>query len=348
MIVYLDGAQNRKGAPNENFAREVMELFTLGEGHYTEQDVKEAARAFTGWSIDRRNASFIYRWPQHDAGVKTIFGRSAAYDGDDVLDLLLARPETAELVTAKLWREFVSPQPDAGEVSAIAKRFRDSHYEIKVALHDLLVVGCVLCAAEPRGAGEVAGGARGRHAARARPRAGRHRAVRRRDGRHGPEPLLAAEREGLAGRRSVDQHDHAARTQAIPRPPRARGRNAGGDGVRGPHVACGWRRRTRRRPRPCPAPLRVPPATRTATRCARNASRVGSSRDCAACISMRCSGRRRFPAARAPNATSLRSICCSPPRRSARSTRRSRRRHSCARRCSIRRISSSEALRRHS
>ena len=139
MVVYLDSAQNRKGAPNENFAREVMELFTLGEGHYAEQDIKEAARAFTGWSIDRETGQFVFRRFLHDDDVKTVFGKSGRFDGDAVLDLLLARPETAEYVTARLWREFVSPEPDAAEVRRIATRFRESNYEIKAALRELLL-----------------------------------------------------------------------------------------------------------------------------------------------------------------------------------------------------------------
>jgi uncharacterized protein (DUF1800 family) len=138
MLVYLDSAQNRRGAPNENFAREVMELFTLGEGRYTEQDVKEAARAFTGWSLDRDTLSYVFRPRLHDAGMKTVLGKSGRLDGDAVLDLLLARPETSQYVTAKLWREFVSPDPDAAEVTRIAARFRESGYDIKVALRELL------------------------------------------------------------------------------------------------------------------------------------------------------------------------------------------------------------------
>ena len=139
MLVYLDSAQNRKGAPNENFAREVMELFTLGEGHYTEHDVKEAARAFTGWSLDRETGQFAYRPRAHDGGMKTVFGKTGPFDGDAVLDLLLARPETARHVTAKLWREFVSPDPDPEQVQRIAARFRDSNYDIKAALSELLL-----------------------------------------------------------------------------------------------------------------------------------------------------------------------------------------------------------------
>jgi len=139
MLVYLDGVRSRKGAPNENFAREVMELFTLGEGRYAEQDIKEAARAFTGWSVDRQSGEFLFRPRVHDYGVKTVFGKSAAFDGDDVLELLLARPETAQRVTAKLWREFVSPDPDPTEVRSIATRFAASRYDIKTVLSDLLL-----------------------------------------------------------------------------------------------------------------------------------------------------------------------------------------------------------------
>jgi uncharacterized protein (DUF1800 family) len=137
MVIYLDSAQNRKGSPNENFAREVMELFTIGEGHYTEQDVKEAARAFTGWSIDRDSGRFVFRRFIHDDGVKTVLGKSGNFDGDDVLDILLAQPATSEFVVRKLCREFVSPVPDERDVARIARRFRDAHYDIKVALNGI-------------------------------------------------------------------------------------------------------------------------------------------------------------------------------------------------------------------
>jgi uncharacterized protein (DUF1800 family) len=139
MVIYLDSASNRKGKPNENFAREVMELFTLGEGKFTEADVREAARAFTGWSIDPDSGDFRWRPALHDEGVKTVLGRSGNFDGDAVLDILLARPATAEFVVAKLWREFVSPEPDPAEVRRIAAGFRLADYEIKVALRELLL-----------------------------------------------------------------------------------------------------------------------------------------------------------------------------------------------------------------
>jgi uncharacterized protein (DUF1800 family) len=151
MLVYLDGVRNRKGAPNENFAREVMELFTLGEGHYTEQDVREAARAFTGWSLDRETGRYTFRPALHDYGVKSVLGKTGRFDGDEVLDLLLARPETAENVTVKLWREFVSPDVDTAEVRRVASLFRESHYDIRVALRALLTSDAFFAAAH-RGA----------------------------------------------------------------------------------------------------------------------------------------------------------------------------------------------------
>ena len=138
MLVYLDTAINRRGAPNENFAREVMELFTLGEGNYTEQDVSEAARAFTGWSLDPASGEFLWRPFAHDSGTKSVLGRSGEFSGVQVLDLLLARPETAEFIVAKLWKEFVSPRVDVRETARIARLFRQSGYEIKTALRALL------------------------------------------------------------------------------------------------------------------------------------------------------------------------------------------------------------------
>jgi uncharacterized protein (DUF1800 family) len=138
MIIYLDSASNRRGKPNENFAREVMELFTLGEGHYSEADIREAARAFTGWSLDVKR-EFMMRRALHDSGEKTILGRRGSFNGDDVLDLLLEQPRTAEFIVEKLWREFVSPHPQPAEVARIAGVFRASGYETRAALRELLL-----------------------------------------------------------------------------------------------------------------------------------------------------------------------------------------------------------------
>jgi uncharacterized protein (DUF1800 family) len=139
MLIYLDGAQNRKGMPNENFAREVMELFTLGEGNYSEQDIKEVARAFSGWSMDIDAGDFRFRRPQHDDGEKTIFGQRGRFNGDDVVTLLLKHEKTAEFIVGKLWLEFVSPTPNKEEVKRIAKVFRDGGYELKPALRAMLL-----------------------------------------------------------------------------------------------------------------------------------------------------------------------------------------------------------------
>lgn len=139
MLVYLDGAQNRKGAPNENFAREVMELFTMGEGRYSEQDIKEVARAFTGWSIDTDAGEFRFRRPAHDDGVKRIFGQEGRFNGDDVVTLLLQQPATAEFIVKKLWREFVSDAPSPQAVRDLAAVWRVSNYEMKPLLRAMLL-----------------------------------------------------------------------------------------------------------------------------------------------------------------------------------------------------------------
>ncbi len=134
MLLYLDNARSRKQAPNENFARELLELFTLGEGNYTEADMTEAARAFTGWSIDRDSGAFRFRAPLHDGGEKQILGRRARFDGDQVIDLLLEQPETARLIVTKLWRHFISERPQPAEVEHLSHIFRSSGYEMKALL----------------------------------------------------------------------------------------------------------------------------------------------------------------------------------------------------------------------
>jgi uncharacterized protein (DUF1800 family) len=150
MIVYLDSATNRRGQPNENFARELMELFTLGEGKYEEQDIKEAARAFTGWSIELETGEFRFRPRQHDEGTKQVLGRTVR-TGDEVLAVLLAQPVTAEYLAARLWREFVSPQPQPEELARVAAAFRASGYDVRAAMRALLLTPA-FWAPENRGA----------------------------------------------------------------------------------------------------------------------------------------------------------------------------------------------------
>lgn len=136
MLFFLNNQQNRKGHPNENFAREVMELFTLGRGHYTESDVKEAARAFTGWSANAKG-EFIFRKFQHDAGSKTILGHTGNFGGDDVLDILLEKKQTARFITEKLYRFLVNEQPDPEKINWLAERFYQKSYAISSLLDDI-------------------------------------------------------------------------------------------------------------------------------------------------------------------------------------------------------------------
>ena len=138
MLIYLDSVNSKKEAPNENFAREVMELFSLGEGNYTEQDIKEAARAFTGWSVDRETGKYMFRRGAHDFGKKTIFGKTGNFDGDQVIDLILAKPEAAQFITRKLWREFVSPTPDEVEVKRLAHILQSSGYDLTKLMQAML------------------------------------------------------------------------------------------------------------------------------------------------------------------------------------------------------------------
>lgn len=136
MLFFLNNQQNRKGRPNENFAREVMELFTLGRGHYSENDVKEAARAFTGWSANARG-EFIFRKFQHDTGKKTVLGKSGNFDGNAVLDILLEQKQTARFITDKIYRFLVNEIPDPEKTGWLAERFYKNNYEISPLLDDI-------------------------------------------------------------------------------------------------------------------------------------------------------------------------------------------------------------------
>jgi len=139
MLIYLDGVRSVARQPNENFGRELLELFTLGEGHYTEADIKAAARAFTGWSIDPETGSFADHFREHDGGDKTFLGQTGRFDGDDVIAILLRHPRTAETIVRKLWLEFVSLTPDPAEVSRLAAGFRASGYEIKPLMRSIFL-----------------------------------------------------------------------------------------------------------------------------------------------------------------------------------------------------------------
>lgn len=146
MILWLDSQQNVKGHANENFAREVMELFTLGIGHYSEKDIQEGARAFTGWSIRRTTdpatkavtASFVDRPGRHDEGSKTFLGSSGNFNGDDVLNILCDQPRTAEFIAWKMWSWFGYLNPEPKLIQRLASKFHQSGMEIKVLLREMM------------------------------------------------------------------------------------------------------------------------------------------------------------------------------------------------------------------
>lgn len=135
LLHYLDNTRSSAKRPNENFARELLELFTLGPGAYDERDVKEVARAFAGWSVDPRRDYAFTRLPRRqDDGMKQILGTRGRLDGDDVVRLLLARPETGRTIVRKFWRAFVSPTPDEDRVEALAREFRRDKYRLRPLL----------------------------------------------------------------------------------------------------------------------------------------------------------------------------------------------------------------------
>ena len=128
MLVFLDAGQNVKGAPNENFGREVMELFTMGVGNYTEQDIREAARAFTGWRDD--DLTFRMDATKHDDGEKTFLGRTGRFDGVQILDIILEQNVTANYIAGKLYRFLVREDLSPAFQERLGALLRDNKYEI--------------------------------------------------------------------------------------------------------------------------------------------------------------------------------------------------------------------------
>jgi len=131
MLIWLDSTINRKAKPNENYAREVMELFSLGRGHYSEKDIREAARAFTGWFVVRDQFELVPR--QHDGGSKTVLGRTGNWTGDDIPGILLQQPACAEFICRKLFRQLVSETqtPSDPLIAPLARAFRESGYQLE-------------------------------------------------------------------------------------------------------------------------------------------------------------------------------------------------------------------------
>jgi uncharacterized protein (DUF1800 family) len=139
MLVWLDGADNKKGKPNENYGRELQELFTLGiGGGYTETDVKEAARAFTGWRYDRDAGTFDFNPDAHDDGVKTFLGETGPFNGDDIIDILVRQPATAKFLCTKLFRFFVHDDPTPAEIAPFTQVYFASGYDMRAVVGAML------------------------------------------------------------------------------------------------------------------------------------------------------------------------------------------------------------------
>ncbi|RKN74230.1 DUF1800 domain-containing protein [Paenibacillus ginsengarvi] len=138
MMIWLDANSNKKGKPNENYAREVMELFTLGIGNYTEQDVKEAARAFTGWGYDRNSGKTAFAPKQHDTGVKQVLGEKGNFDESSVVDVLFRQKALAPFMARKLLNEFGTPNPPETWVAQVAADFAEKE-TVREVLRALLL-----------------------------------------------------------------------------------------------------------------------------------------------------------------------------------------------------------------
>lgn len=137
MLLFLNNQQNTKEHPNENFGRELLELFTLGIGHYTEADIKEAARAFTGWST-LPTGEFIFRERRHDYGSKSFLGRKGNFDGEDIIKILLEQKRTAYFITEKIYAYFVNEKLDKEKISTWSKEFYESGYNIGKLMRTIL------------------------------------------------------------------------------------------------------------------------------------------------------------------------------------------------------------------
>ena len=136
MLVFLDAGVNTKDSPNENFAREIMELFTMGVGHYGERDVQEAARAFTGWNVDGLNFKLVAA--DHDEDLKTFLGTRGNFDGEDIIDIILKQPAAAEFLASKLYRYFVNEDLSAAGAAQLGALLREEKFHIGNFLTRLL------------------------------------------------------------------------------------------------------------------------------------------------------------------------------------------------------------------
>ena len=139
MLLYLDNARSNRRKPNENFARELLELFTLGEGNYTEEDILAAARAYTGYSIERETGEFVFRNFMHDPGRKTFMGETGAFKGEDIVRIVLKHEQAPRFLTAKLWRFFVGSDASEAQVDHLSRVLLDAKWELKPLLSEIFL-----------------------------------------------------------------------------------------------------------------------------------------------------------------------------------------------------------------
>lgn len=139
LLVYLDNHKNHRKRPNENYARELLELHTLGEGHYSENDVRELARVLTGARADRQTGQYEFRAPWHDRGKKSVFNRVGAFLPEDAASLILAHEQAPLYPVKRLWQEFISETPVHTAVERLASRFVEQGWDIELLLRDLLL-----------------------------------------------------------------------------------------------------------------------------------------------------------------------------------------------------------------
>jgi uncharacterized protein (DUF1800 family) len=137
MLIWLDGVQNRKNNPNENFAREIMEVFSTGRGPYTQSDVANGAKAFTGFSINSTGQG-VFTPANHDGSVKTFLGQSGSFGPQDIIDILVARPETAASLSNELFQFFGYPNPSPEMIQRLSTVYFDSGYSIKSMVQAIL------------------------------------------------------------------------------------------------------------------------------------------------------------------------------------------------------------------
>src|SRR5438132_3692572 len=145
MMIYLDTETNRKGKPNENYARELMELFTTGIGHYTEDDVRESARAFTGWTLTggkqlRYTTDSAFNPRFFDNGQRTFMGKTENFTGDDIVEMLVQLRATAERLSTRLFAFFAYPNPEPELVRHLADTFQQSRYNVGAVVREIFAM----------------------------------------------------------------------------------------------------------------------------------------------------------------------------------------------------------------